>query len=83
MATIDKIRLNALTIKYLLGTLTAAEQKELDTILDQDPIHRQRFEQRVDKVRLKNQLTTYLDVQQRHTAAGQTTTRSAKVMASI
>lgn len=63
MANIDKVRLNALTIKYLLGTLTDVERQELDAILDEDPIRRQRFDQRTSSHRLQQNLQTYLDIQ--------------------
>jgi ferric-dicitrate binding protein FerR (iron transport regulator) len=72
MATIDTVRLNALTIKYLLGTLTEEERRELDAILEKDPVHRQRFEQRVDKVWLKKRLEDYMGAQRRLAAPRRT-----------
>ncbi len=62
MANIDKVRLNALTIKYLLGTLTDVERQQLDAILDENPVRRHRFEQRINKDHLRKNLQTYLEV---------------------
>lgn len=74
MADIDKVRLNALTIKFLLDTLTEKERQELEDILQAgtvgDPHFRQRFNQRVDSARLKHDLEAYLEADRRRSAPG-------------
>jgi transmembrane sensor len=42
-------RIQELTVKYVNGSITSAEQTELDAWLDADTVNRQRFEQRINE----------------------------------
>ncbi len=67
MTNANKVRLNALTLKYLLGTLSKEESLELDALLDQDPLHRVRFMERVDPTVVRERLGQYLEAEERRT----------------
>lgn len=63
MAVFDKSRINGLTIKHILGTLTDGEQAELDQFLDGEPGRRERFAERVRKSRMQPALQSYLEAE--------------------
>ncbi len=54
-------RITDLTIRHLTKEITLAEQAELDEWLDQSPVNRERFAQRVEEQRLAQSLVIFED----------------------
>ena len=65
MAVFDKSRINELTIKHMLGTLTPGEKAELDRFLDGEPDRRRRFNERVARTAMQHSLEAFLEAEKR------------------